>query len=55
MVNVYFEKVEDGNTKVIFNMIFNSEKEADSLRSFILEKNEENFVKLDAALQRMKL
>lgn len=55
MVNVHFEKEGDGNTKVIFNMIFNSEKEADSLRSFILEKNEENFVKLDAVLQRMKL
>jgi len=52
-VQVNFEEEVQGSTKVIFKMIFDTEKEADSLRSFILEKNEENFVKLDAVLEKM--
>ncbi len=54
-VNTYFEEEESGNTKVTFMMIFETEKEADSMRSFILEKNEENFVKLDTVLQKMNI
>ena len=52
-VNTFFEVIDENSTQVTFKMIFDTEKEAESLRSFILEKNEENFVKLDAVLQNI--
>lgn len=53
-VNTIFEDEGIDQTKVIFKMIFDTEKEADTLRDFIIEKNEENFVKLEVVLQKMK-
>jgi uncharacterized protein YndB with AHSA1/START domain len=52
-VQTTFEKLKKESTKVIFRMIFQSAEECNSLRAFILEKNEENFDKLENVLMNM--
>lgn len=47
---VTFQKVEGGKTKIIYRMIFKSAELCAQLKSFILEKNEENFERLEAVL-----
>lgn len=49
-----FEEISKEKTKVIFSMIFEDPDECNSLRAFILEKNEENFDKLEKVLADMK-
>jgi uncharacterized protein YndB with AHSA1/START domain len=53
-VQASFEEVTSGRTKVTFRMIFKNAEEANSLRTFIAEKNEENFVKLEKVLKEFK-
>ncbi len=45
-----FEVVENNKTKLMFRMQFNSKKECDKIRKFAVDKNEENFDKLEKEL-----
>lgn len=50
-----FEEVGKDKTKVIFKMIFDTEAECNKLKGFVVDKNEENFDKLEIELSKMKL
>jgi len=47
-----FDELRETKTRVTFRMIFQSAEQCGALRSFIQEKNEENFDRLEAELQR---
>lgn len=49
-VVVTFDETTDGNTKLIFRMQFTTKEECDKIRPFAVEKNEENFDKLEVVL-----
>lgn len=49
-INVNFEEFA-GRTRVIYVMVFNTPQERENLRSFVSEKNEENFDRLDGVLR----
>jgi uncharacterized protein YndB with AHSA1/START domain len=49
-VVVLFEEVTKGETKVIFKMLFTSEEECNKLKKFVVDKNEENFDRLEMVL-----
>lgn len=48
-----FEEVSDDKTKVVFKMLFNTADECAKLKPFVVDKNEENFDKLDVELASM--
>jgi uncharacterized protein YndB with AHSA1/START domain len=48
-----FEEVEGGKTKLTFRMQFNTKEECDKIRRFAVDKNEENFDKLEVELQKL--
>lgn len=49
-MNVQFLSLEENKSKLIFGMRFLSKELCNGLRDFILEKNEENFQKLNQVL-----
>ena len=50
-----FEAVEADKTKIVFKMLFDTVEECEKLRPFVVDKNEENFDKLEVELTRMAL
>ena len=48
-----FEKVSDDETKVVFRMVFETAEECAKLRPFVIDKNEENFDRLEEELSKM--
>lgn len=50
-----FEKITDNQTKVVFRMVFDTPEECAKLRPFVVDKNEENFDRLEDELAKMKL
>ncbi|WP_210490593.1 SRPBCC family protein [Rufibacter aurantiacus] len=52
-VLVTFEEVTANATRVIFKMLFDTEKECSKIKKFAVDKNEENFDKLQVELTRM--
>lgn len=54
-VEAVFEKITDDKTKVNFKMIFDTPEECDKLKKFVVDKNEENFDKLEVELTKMSL
>jgi len=48
-----FEEVPAGRTKVIFKMIFTSADECNKIKRFVVDKNEENFDRLENELAKM--
>lgn len=52
-VDAAFETTADTKTKIIFRMIFDTPEECDKLKKFVVDKNEENFDKLEAELTKM--
>lgn len=52
-VAVSFEEISDQSTRVTFRMIFDTEEESEKLRKFVVDKNEENFDRLEQELQKM--
>jgi len=48
-----FEEVDQNKTKVIFKMVFESEEECNKLKPFVVDKNEENFDKMEKELLTM--
>jgi len=53
-VAVLFTETNDEKTSLIFRMIFDSKEECDKIKKFAIDKNEENFDKLEEELLRMK-
>lgn len=47
-----FEEVNAHKTKLTFRMQFNTKEECEKIRRFAVEKNEENFDKLEVELQK---
>jgi uncharacterized protein YndB with AHSA1/START domain len=52
-VAVTFEEVTEESTDMTFRMIFESKEECDKLKKFVVDKNEENFDRLETELQKM--
>ncbi len=50
-----FEEVTSDKTKVIFKMLFDTVEECEKLRPFVVDKNEENFDRLEVELTKMAL
>jgi len=48
-----FDEVSDRKTKIIFKMLFNTADECGKLKPFVVDKNEENFDKLEVELKSM--
>lgn len=53
-VLVTFEVVDGSHTQIVFRQIFDTVEECDKLRRFVVDKNEENFDRLEAELNRLK-
>ena len=53
-IKATFEDLE-GKTLLNFKMIFPSEKDCLKLKAFVTEKNEENFDRLEAELEKIKM
>lgn len=52
-VLVTFEEVDAGHTHIVFRQIFDSVEACEKLRRFVVDKNEENFDRLEAELRSM--
>ena len=50
-----FEEVATTQTKLVFKMLFDTAGECDKIKRFAVEKNEENFDKLELELKKMSL
>ena len=50
-----FEELGNNKTKLIFKMLFNTASECEKLKKFVVDKNEENFDKLEIELSKMTL
>ena len=48
-----FEEVPGNKTRVVFKMLFTSAEECAKLKKFVVDKNEENFDRLENELTRM--
>ena len=48
-----FDEVTAGSTKVVFRMIFDTEDECRKVKKFAVDKNEENFDRLESELEKM--
>jgi len=52
---VTFEEISVDETKIVFKMIFDSAEECNKLKPFVVDKNEENFDRLEEELAKMAL
>lgn len=50
-----FDKVDDNKTQLVFKMLFSTASECEKLKKFVVDKNEENFDKLETELSKMIL
>lgn len=50
-----FEEITSQQTNIIFKMIFDSPEECNKLKPFVVDKNEENFDRLEKELLKMTL
>ena len=50
-----FDEISSNKTQVLFKMLFNSPEECNKLKPFVVDKNEENFDRLEEELNKMKL
>jgi uncharacterized protein YndB with AHSA1/START domain len=48
-----FEEVSPDRTKLVFKMLFETAEECNKLKPFVVDKNEENFDKLEKELEKM--
>ncbi|MBK7969837.1 MAG: SRPBCC family protein [Bacteroidetes bacterium] len=49
-----FEDMGSDKTKLVFKMLFETEEECGKLKPYVIDKNEENFDKLEVELTKMK-
>lgn len=52
-IHTTFEEVAPNQTKVTFRMIFDTVEESNKLRPYVVDKNEENFDRLEVELMKM--
>ncbi|MBA0883921.1 SRPBCC family protein [Flavobacterium undicola] len=52
-VVVTFEEIDAIKTKVIFKQLFNTAEECNKIKKFVIDKNEENFDRLEEELKKM--
>lgn len=50
-----FEGISENQTKVVFKMLFETIEECQKLKQYVVDKNEENFDKLEVELAKMTL
>lgn len=50
-----FEEVDSDKTKLVFKMLFDTEEECGKLKKYVVDKNEENFDRLEVELSKMRL
>lgn len=50
-----FEEVSANQTKIVFKMLFDTAEECNKLKPFVVDKNEENFDRLEVELTKMAL
>ena len=50
-----FLEINNNQTKLVFKMLFNTVSECEKLKKFVIDKNEENFDKLENELSKMTL
>lgn len=50
-----FEEIENEKTKLVFKMLFNTADECRKVKKFAVDKNEENFDRLENELSKMNL
>lgn len=50
-----FEEIENEKTKLVFKMLFNTADECRKVKKFAVDKNEENFDRLENELSKMSL
>lgn len=50
-----FEEVAPNQTKLVFKMLFDTVKEREKLNPYVVDKNEENFDKLEVELAKMNV
>jgi uncharacterized protein YndB with AHSA1/START domain len=50
-----FEEIASNQTKIIFRMVFDTADECNKIKPFAIEKNEENFDKLEMELMKMSM
>lgn len=48
-----FDEVSENKTKLLFRMIFDTERECTKIKSFAVDKNEENFDRLEEQVKKM--
>ena len=48
-----FESIAESKTKIVFKMLFDTAKECSKLKPYVVDKNEENFDKLELELETM--
>ncbi len=49
-----FEKITENQTELVFRMVFETPEECAKLRPYVVDKNEENFDRLEDELVKMK-
>jgi uncharacterized protein YndB with AHSA1/START domain len=54
-VLVTFEEINEKQTKIVFKMLFETPEECNKVKRFVVDKNEENFDKLENELANMIL
>jgi hypothetical protein len=52
-VLVTFEEINEFQTKIVFKMLFETAEECNKVKRFVVDKNEENFDKLENELASM--
>ncbi|WP_029270304.1 SRPBCC family protein [Flavobacterium sp. KJJ] len=50
-----FDVLSSNQTKIVFRMVFETPEESNKLRPFVVDKNEENFDRLEEELKKMSL
>lgn len=50
-----FEKIAENKTTLVFRMVFATAEECAKLRPYVVDKNEENFDRLESELAKMKV
>jgi uncharacterized protein YndB with AHSA1/START domain len=48
-----FEDVANNKTKIVFKMLFSAAEECQKIKKFVVDKNEENFDRLEEELKKM--
>jgi uncharacterized protein YndB with AHSA1/START domain len=52
-VVVTFEEIPTNKTKIVFKQLFQTVEECNKLKKFVVDKNEENFDRLEVELKKM--